>query len=171
MGGALANTVLKAQGFAIGKSLSEERMIGEVKKMELTNPKLHLPVDAVVSVSILKEEVNRIDAIGGTKEDEMILDVGPDSVDLFKDVISHAHTIIWNGPMGYFEIKNFSSGSIEIAKAVTENPCFSVVGGGDTIALLDQLNLLDKIDHVSTGGGAMLKFLAKEKLPGIEALS
>jgi len=170
LGGALANTVIRAKGFAIGRSIIEEEMIDRVKKLELTNIKLHLPVDAVASIDVSGNKDSRIVPIGKTNEDEMILDIGPDSENLFKQIIFQAKMIIWNGPMGIFEVAKFSSGSREIAKAVTQSSAFSVVGGGDTIALLEQLNLLDQIDHVSTGGGSMLKFLAGEKLPGIEAL-
>jgi len=170
LGGALANTAIRAKGFAIGKSIIEEEMIDQVKKLELTNIKLHLPVDAVASIDIFGDKDSRIAPIGRTSEDEMILDIGPDSENLFKEIISKAKMIIWNGPMGIFEIDKFASGSREVAKAVAQSSAFSIIGGGDTIALLEQLNLLDQIDHISTGGGAMLKFLAGEKLPGIEAL-
>lgn len=170
LGGALANTVIRAKGFAIGRSIIEEEMIDQVKKLELTNNKLHLPVDAVASIDVSGDKDSRIAPIGKTNEDEMILDIGPDSENLFKEIIFQAKMIIWNGPMGIFEVDKFANGSREIAKAVAQSSAFSVVGGGDTIVLLEQLNLLDQIDHISTGGGAMLKFLAGEKLPGIEAL-
>ena len=171
LGGALANTVIRAKGFAIGKSIIEEEMVDQVKKLELTSIKLHLPVDAVASVDVSGNKDSRIAPIGKTKEDEMILDIGPESEDLFRKIIFQAKVIIWNGPMGIFEVDKFAKGSREIAKAVVQSTAFSVAGGGDTIALLEQLNLFDKIDHVSTGGGSMLKFLAGEKLPGIEALN
>ncbi len=171
LGGALANTVIRAKGFAIGKSIIEEEMVDQVKKLELTSIKLHLPVDAVASVDVSGNKDSRIAPIGKTKEDEMILDIGPESEDLFRKIIFQAKVIIWNGPMGIFEVDKFAKGSREIAKAVVQSSAFSVAGGGDTIALLEQLNLFDKIDHVSTGGGSMLKFLAGEKLPGIEALN
>ncbi len=170
LGGALANTIIAAKGFAIGRSVSEAEMIEEVKKMELTNTKLHLPVDAVVSIEPSGKESSRIAPIGKTGEEEMILDIGPDTINLFKRVISQSETIIWNGPMGLFEVDKFSFGSREIAKVVAQSRGFSTVGGGDSVSLLEEMDLLDKIDHISTGGGAMLRFLAGEKLPGIEAL-
>jgi len=108
--------------------------------------------------------------VGKTKEKEMILDIGLDTIQLFNQIVSQAKMIIWNGPMGVFEVAKFASGSRAVAQAVAQSSAFSVVGGGDTITLLEQLNVIDKIDHISTGGGAMLKFLAGEKLPGIEAL-
>lgn len=170
LGGALANTVISAKGFAIGKSIVEEAMIDEVKKLELTNTKLHIPVDVIASIDVQGQAPSRIAPVGHTKEKEMILDIGPDTSQLFSQVISQAKTIIWNGPMGLFEVEKFAGGSEKIAQAVAQNKGFSLVGGGETITLLDQLGLLEKIGHVSTGGGAMLKFLAQERLPGIEAL-
>jgi len=170
LGGALANTVISAKGFAIGKSVVEEEMVDEVKKLELTNIKLHIPVDIITSIDAQGQAPSRIVPVGRTKEREMILDIGPDTIRLFNQIISQAKMIVWNGPMGVFEVDKFSSGSQAVAQAVAQSSAFSVVGGGDSIALLEQLNLTDKIDHISTGGGAMLKFLAGEKLPGIKAL-
>ncbi|MFH1551282.1 MAG: phosphoglycerate kinase [bacterium] len=171
LGGALANTVISAKGFAIGRSIIEEKMIDEVKKLKLTNTKLHIPVDVVVSSSPCGKKSTRVAPIGNTKENEMILDIGPDTIQLFQKIINQSKTIIWNGPMGLFEIEKFSLGSKNIAMAVANSSAFSVVGGGDTITLLQSVNLLKNISHISTGGGAMLKFLAGEKLPGIEALN
>ena len=170
LAGALANTVISAKGFAIGKSISEEEMVEEVKKLKLTNTKLHIPVDVVASIDSSGRASSRVAAVGNTKEKEMILDIGPDTIQLFGQVISQAKTIIWNGPMGVFEVEKFAQGSKKIAQMVAQSDGFSLVGGGETIALLEQLGLLKKINHISTGGGAMLKFLAGEKLPGIEAL-
>lgn len=170
LGGALANTVIAAKGFAIGKSVNEESMIDDIQKMDLTDVKLHLPVDAVASASSSEEGDFRIAPIGKTREDEMILDIGPDTVSLFKNIISKAETIIWNGPMGVIELEKSINGSKQVAQLVADSKAYSIIGGGDSIFLLKKINLLDKIDHVSTGGGAMLKFLTGESLPGIEAL-
>lgn len=170
LGGALANTVISAKGFAIGRSIIEEGMIEEAKKLELTNNNLHIPLDVVVSVDPSGNARTRIAPVGKTRAEEMILDIGPDTIQIFSQIISKAKMIVWNGPMGLFEVGRFISGSEQIAQKVAESSAFTLVGGGDTIFLLEQLNLLDKMDHVSTGGGAMLKFLADEKLPGIEAL-
>ena len=170
LGGALANTVISAKGFAIGQSIVEEEMVKEVKKLELTNTKLHIPVDVIASIDAHGRAPGRIAPVGYTKEKEMILDIGPDTRQLFKQVISQAEIVVWNGPMGLFEVDKFSLGTKTIAQAVAQTKGFSVVGGGDTINLLEELNLISQIDHVSTGGGAMLKFLAGEKLPGLEAL-
>lgn len=170
LGGALANTVIAAKGFAIGQSIVEEEMVDEVKKLELTNTKLHIPVDVIVSTDARGLAPSRVAPVGYTKEKEMILDIGPDTCQLFNRIIAQAKMIIWNGPMGLFEVDKFASGTKEIAQAVAQTKGFSVVGGGDTVSLLEELNLISRIDHVSTGGGAMLEFLAGQELPGIKAL-
>lgn len=170
LAGALANTIISAKGIAIGKSIVEEKMVEEVKRLNLTNTKLHIPVDVVVSNDPSGKSSSRIAPTGNIEKEEMILDSGPDTNYLFENIISQSKMIVWNGPMGLFEVEEFASGSRAIAEAIARSKGFSLVGGGDTVTLLEQLNLLDKIDHVSTGGGAMLKFLAREKLSGIEAL-
>ncbi len=170
LGGALANTALHAQGLAIGKSLIEEEMVAEVKGLEITNTKIHIPVDTIVSNDITGEGEVRIAPVGKTKEDELILDIGPETEELFIRIIKNAKTIVWNGPMGLFEKEQFAHGSKVIAKAIAESSAYSIIGGGETICLVNELGLIDKFSHVSTGGGAMLKFLAGEKLPGLEAL-
>ena len=170
LAGALANTVISAKGIAIGRSVTEKNMKEEVKEIILTSPKLHLPVDAIASADPSGKGSSRIAPIGNTEEQEMILDIGPDTINLFEDIISKAKTIIWNGPMGLIEVDEFINGSKQIAEIVAHSKSFSIVGGGDSIALLEKVNLLDKIDHISTGGGSMLRFLVGDKLPGIEAL-
>lgn len=170
LGGALANTVISAKGFAIGKSVSEEEMVEEVKRLNLTDTKLHIPVDVIVSVDSSGQAPAKIAPVGKTEEEEMILDIGPDTVSLFSKIINRSGTVIWNGPMGLFEIDKFAAGSKIVAEQIAKSSCFSVVGGGDSITLLNKLGLLGKINHISTGGGAMLSFLSGEKLPGIEAL-
>ncbi|MBU1292122.1 phosphoglycerate kinase [Patescibacteria group bacterium] len=170
LGGALANTVLAAKGIAIGQSVVEEGMIEEVKKLELTDIKLHLPVDAITSTDPLGKSDIRIAPIGNTNKEEMILDIGPDTNNLFRQIISQSKAIIWNGPMGLIEVDKFVEGTKKIAQVIANNDSYSVIGGGDSIALIEEMGLFDKMSHVSTGGGAMLKFLAGDKLPGIEAL-
>lgn len=170
LGGALANTVIAAKGLAIGQSIIDKEMVEEVKKMELTDTKLHLPVDVIVSTNSNGQEPSRIAGVANTKEEEMILDIGPDTIELFKGIIRKAKMIFWNGPMGLSEVKEFSSGTKAVAEAIAQSAAFSVAGGGETINCLAQFGLMDKINHISTGGGALLKFLAGEKLPGIEAL-
>lgn len=170
LGGALANTVISAKGFAIGKSIVEEDMVEEVKKLQITNTKLHIPLDVVTSTDMSGNLAGNISPVAKIKENEMILDIGPDTSDLFSEIISRSKTVIWNGPMGLFEVDKFVLGSKKIAQAVIHNKNFSLVGGGDTISLLERLNLLSKVGHISTGGGAMLGFLAGTELPGLKAL-
>src|SRR3989339_2003865 len=170
LGGALANTVLKAKGVAVGQSLIEEEMINETEKLELTNPKLHIPVDVLVSKKSSGEKDIRISPAAEVQNDEIILDIGPETIEAFSKIISQAKTIIWNGPMGLAEVKSFSSGTRKIAQAVVLSQAYSVVGGGDTISILRKMELGEKFDYLSTGGGAMFEFLAEGTLPGILAL-
>jgi len=171
VGGVLANTILAAQGIAIGKSIIDEEMAKNLNQLEITNPKLHLPVDVIASSSKDGKSPIFIKPVGKLDKDKMILDIGPDTVLLFNAIIKNAETIIWNGPMGYTEVKKFSQGTEKILEAIVNNKkAYKLVGGGESIALLTKHKLLKKIDFVSTGGGALLKFLAGEKLPGIEAL-
>jgi len=171
LGGALANTVIRAKGFAIGRSFVEESMVKEVQQLNLTETKLHLPVDVIVSTDTSGKAPVRVAAVGKTSQKEMILDIGPDTVYLFKEIISKGKTVIWNGPMGLFEVPVFSRGSQAIAEALSQHRGFTLAGGGDTISLLSKFNLIKKISHVCSGGGAMLKFLAGESLPGLKALN
>ncbi|MFH1392685.1 MAG: phosphoglycerate kinase [bacterium] len=130
-------------------------------KIELTSTKLHLPVDAVTKTKTCAV---------GTISPWQILDIGTDSIKLFISIINTVKTIIWNGPMGKFENKKYQQGTLGIAKSVANSKAYSIIGGGETIFALEKLNLLDKINHVSTGGGALLEYLAMGTLPGIEAL-
>lgn len=170
LGGALANTALHALGMGIGKSFIEEKMIDEVKGFNITDTKLHIPVDTVASTDTSGEKEIEIAPVGKTKEDQLILDIGPETQELFARMIKEAKTVIWNGPMGLFEKEQFAKGTEAIVKAIAACGCYSVVGGGETVTFIDKLGLLDKFSHVSTGGGAMLKFLAEEEMPGLKAL-
>ncbi len=170
LGGALANTVLCAKGIAVGKSLIEETMIEEVKKMEITDTKLHLPVDAILCTDKQTPGTCRTGPIGKTQPQELILDIGPDSEKLFATIINQAKMVVWNGPMGLFEVEAFAHGTRAVAQAIAKSSAFSVVGGGETIAYLEKIGLMDKFSFISTGGGAMLEFLSGESLPGLEAL-
>jgi len=170
LGGALANTVLHAQGIAIGKSFFETGISPELKELKLTNTRIHLPVDAVLCENQQGIGSFRVGAVGSTGEQELILDVGPDSQKLFSLVIARAKMIVWNGPMGLFEAKSFDGGTIAVTQAIINSGAYSVVGGGETVAFLEQLGFIDKFSFVSTGGGAMMEFLSGESLPGIVAL-
>ena len=177
VGGGMAYTFLKAQGHEIGKSLLEADKVGLAAQI-LADAKTHhvkflLPVDHVVADRM--DASAHIQNIGVGKPipaDMMALDIGPETVELFSTEISLARTIVWNGPMGVFEIEAFAKGTKKIAYAVADNgAAVSIVGGGDSVAAVKAAGVADKITHISTGGGASLEFLEGKKLPGVEALS
>jgi phosphoglycerate kinase len=177
IGGGMAYTFLKAQGQEIGKSLLEADKV-DLAKETLAQAKAHhvkflLPVDHVVADKV--EAGARIQNIGEGQPipaDMMALDIGPKSIEMFANEISDARTIVWNGPMGVFEIDAFAKGTRKIAHAVADNgAAVSIVGGGDSVAAVKAADVADKITHISTGGGASLEFLEGKKLPGVEALS
>lgn len=177
IGGGMAYTFLKAQGQEIGKSLLEADKVDLAKSLladaKKRNVKLLLPVDHVVA---MRPEANAVvQQIGEGQSipaDKMALDIGPKTIELFSDAISDARTIVWNGPMGVFEVPGFSKGTFNIAHAVADNGgATSIVGGGDSVAAVKAANVADKITHISTGGGASLEFLEGQKLPGVEALT
>lgn len=170
IGGALANTLLSAKGYAIGKSKSEKDMIDGLRGLDLTSTKIHLPIDTVVAKEISEKAATKIKGAGNIEDDELILDLGPDTIKLFNDIINKSKMVIWNGPLGLFELKKFSKGTNEFAKNLVKTNAFTVLGGGDTISAADKLNILNRFDFVSTGGGAMLELLAGDELPGVEAL-
>ena len=170
IGGAIANTILKAHGLQVGKSLIESEMVAKVKKLNLTDVRLKIPVDVVVSDRISPASKAWLRPAGKVKKEEIILDIGEDTIKLFKAIIVKARQIIWAGPMGYFESKKFAQGSIEIAKALAKSKAKTIVGGGDTLHVLDILHLKNKFSFVSTGGGAMLKFLEGASLPALKPL-
>ena len=165
IGGALPNTIFAACGINMGKSFIEKEMFGVVKKLDLDNPKLQLPNDFVCqNAEIVVRGINAV------KENESVLDIGPRSAGLFLESIQKAKMIIWNGPLGLIEKKPFDKSSEIIAKAIVQSKAYSIIGGGDTIAFIRKLGLENKFSYVSTGGGAMLDYLANETLPGIKAL-
>ncbi len=177
IGGGMAYTFLKAQGQEVGKSLVEADKLDLAKELlaeaKAKNVQMLLPVDHVVA--------DKLDASAPAKQiaegqpipaDMMALDIGPATIAKFADVISSARTIVWNGPMGVFEIDQFSKGTMKIAEAVADNAgATSVVGGGDSVAAVKKAGVADRISHISTGGGASLEFLEGKKLPGVEALT
>jgi len=177
IGGGMAYTFLKAQGFEVGKSLVEadklalaRTLLEEAKKRKL--PFL-LPVDHVAAAKIEPNAV--VQQIGEGQPipaNLMALDIGPKTIDLFSEEISRARTIVWNGPMGVFEVPAFSKGTYKLAQAVADNVgATSIVGGGDSVSAVRAAGVADKITHISTGGGASLEFLEGKKLPGVEALT
>ncbi|MBZ5540273.1 MAG: phosphoglycerate kinase [Acidobacteriia bacterium] len=178
IGGAMAYTFLKAQGLPVGKSLVEEdkldlaaRLLAEAKQRKFN---LLLPADHVVAQEFKAGASARICGVAETPADQMGLDIGPRSIAAYAAEIVKAKTIVWNGPMGVFEMLAFAKGTLEVAKAVaaaTTAGAISIVGGGDSVAAVHQSGVADKISHISTGGGASLEFLGGRKLPGVEALT
>ncbi len=174
LGGGMIFTFFKAQGFNIGKSLLEEDQIETAKeileKIKSSGKKLLLPVDVKVASEISDNADTETVKVENIPDDKIGVDIGEETIELYKKELSNAKTIFWNGPLGIFEIEKFAQGTLEIAKAIAEHPGTTVIGGGDSVAAVKKFGLEDKITHISTGGGASLKFLEGKKLPGVEAL-
>jgi 3-phosphoglycerate kinase len=178
IGGGMAYTFLKAQGFGIGKSLVEEDKIDLAKRIlagaKQKNFKFLLPVDNVIAPEFKADAPAKVVDSDAMPTDQMGLDIGPKTVEAYKAEIAKAKTIVWNGPMGVFEMPTFAKGTLEIAKAVaaaTDAGATSIIGGGDSVAAVHQSGLAKHISHISTGGGASLEYLGGRKLPGVEALT
>lgn len=178
IGGGMAFTFFKAQGKEIGKSLLEEEKIQLAKevleKVKSTGVKFLLPVDVVVAAEFNNDSPALVVGVDAIPSDKMGLDIGPETIKLFRDEILKAKTVVWNGPMGVFEFDNFAKGTFAIAEALAEatsNGVVTVVGGGDSAAAIAKAGLKDKVSHVSTGGGASLEFLEGKILPGVAALN
>ncbi|WP_278277522.1 phosphoglycerate kinase [Anaeromicrobium sediminis] len=174
IGGGMAFTFLKAKGYEVGTSLLEADKIDLAKelmaKAEEKGVKMLLPVDVVVAKEFKADAEHKTVADDNMPTDMMGLDVGPESVALFSDAIKNAKTVVWNGPMGVFEMPAFAVGTKDVAKAVAECAGTTIIGGGDSAAAVEQLGYADKMTHISTGGGASLEFLEGKELPGIAAL-
>ena len=178
IGGGMAYTFLKAQGLPIGKSLVENDKIDLAKKIladaKARNFKFLLPSDHLTAPEFKPDAPTTKGDVTATPADQMGLDIGPKTIAAYAAEIAKAKTIVWNGPMGVFEMPSFAKGTLEVAKAVaaaTVSGATSIVGGGDSVAAVHQSGAADKISHISTGGGASLEFLGGRKLPGVEALT
>jgi phosphoglycerate kinase len=178
IGGGMAYTFLKADGQPIGKSLVEDDKLDLARRLrsEAQQKKfaLLLPVDHVVGAEFRADSATQTVSVSATPDGWMGLDIGPKTIEAYRQKIAPAKTIVWNGPMGVFEMPAFAKGTLEIAKAVaaaTSAGATSIVGGGDSVAAVHQSGLADKISHISTGGGASLEFLGGRQLPGVEALT
>jgi phosphoglycerate kinase len=177
IGGGMTYTFIKARGGEIGNSLCEEDKLDVatelVKKAEAKGVKLILPMDQVLADKFDNEAQTEVADIDSGKAGYMGLDIGPRTIELFSDIIMESRTILWNGPMGVFEMANFQKGTVSIAQAIAESTskgCFSLVGGGDSVAAVNKFGLADKVSYVSTGGGAMLEYIEGKVLPGIKAI-
>lgn len=171
IGGGMANTFFAAQGYPMGESLVD----GEAKTiareiLDEAGPRLRLPVDVVIGDKFDNDANRKVMSVGPVPDGWSIMDIGPETVAAFTKVLKGAGTLVWNGPMGVFEMSNFASGTFGIAKAVAESGAISIVGGGDSVSAINQSGLSEHITHISTGGGASLEMLEGLTLPGVAAL-
>lgn len=175
IGGGMANTFLAAQGYGIGKSLVEADKIDLAKKLIAQaadeGKKLLLPVDVTVAEAFSNDAAHKVVPADAVPEGWMILDIGTKTQELFARELKPMKLIVWNGPMGVFEMENFAKGTESVARAVAHSQAVSIVGGGDSVSAVNKTGLADQISHISTGGGASLEYLEGKKLPGIESLS
>jgi len=171
IGGGMANTFLLAQGYEMGDSLVEEDSVATAAQLLAEGrDKLVLPMDAVIADAFSAEADSRVVEVSQVPTGWRILDIGPQTVELFRDKLSGAKTVVWNGPMGVFEFEPFAAGTRAIAEALAGIEATTIIGGGESVAAITQAGLADKMTHVSTGGGASLEFLEGKELPGIAAL-
>ena len=174
VGGGIANTFLMAQGHNVGKSLAEADLVEEAKKIiasiEAKGGSVPLPTDVVVATSFSTDAEAVIKDISEVGDDDMILDIGPNSQKVLADIIAGAGTVVWNGPVGVFEFDQFASGSKALAEAIANSDAFSIAGGGDTLAAIAKFGVTDQISYISTGGGAFLEFLEGKELPAVAVL-
>ncbi len=172
IGGGMAYTFMAAKGHEVGDSLLEEDYIDYAKDMMAkAGDKLLLPIDTVVATAFDNDAESKVVKEGGIEKGWQGLDIGPESIKLFSEAVKDAKTVVWNGPMGVFEMPNFAKGTNAIAKVLAEIDATTVIGGGDSVAAVNQAGLGDKMSHISTGGGASLEFLEGKILPGVAALS
>jgi len=175
IGGGMIFTFLKAQGLEVGKSLVEEKFIEQAKGIwaelkAMTRLKLIIPVDVVIATELAADAPSKVVPIDRIPADMMGVDIGPETVELFKEAIRSASTIIWNGPVGVFEIEAFARGTNEIARALASSKAVTIIGGGDSASAVEKAGVADQITHISTGGGASLEYLEGKELPGIAIL-
>ena len=174
IGGGMAYTFRKAQGYKIGNSLCEDELLDTAKeilaKAEAKGVKFLLPIDNKIADAFDNDANTKI-AVGDIEDGYMGLDIGPETIALYSEEISKAKTIVWNGPMGCFEMPNFAEGTMKVCQAVADSDSVSIIGGGDSVSAVKKSGLADKMSHISTGGGASLEFLEGKALPGVVALA
>jgi phosphoglycerate kinase len=174
VGGGITNTFLAALGFNVGKSLYEPAMLDICKRLLEQSKKrgivIPMPTDVVVATEFSSKAEADVKSIGAVLDDEMILDIGPDSAEAMSELIASAGTILWNGPVGVFEFEQFGEGTRTLAKAIARSKAFSLAGGGDTLAAIEKYGIEDSISYISTGGGAFLEFVEGKKLPAVDIL-
>jgi phosphoglycerate kinase len=173
LGGGIANTVLAASGVAVGKSLFEADMVrfaGQLLAGKFGKAAIPLPTDVVVATSLEPSARGRVTSVHEIASDEMILDIGPETAEVYAQRLGQAGSIVWNGPLGVFEHPEFAGGTRRVAEAVAASDAFSIAGGGDTLAAVEQFAVADRISYISTGGGAFLEFLEGKTLPAVATL-
>ena len=172
IGGGMANTFLKAQGYDVAESLVEDNSLDSARAlMQQGKDKLVLPVDIVVADSFANDAQKRVVEVDAVPAGWRILDIGPETVKTFREILNRAKTVVWNGPMGVFEFPEFAQGTFALAQTLAELQATTIIGGGDSAAAVEQSGLADKMTHISTGGGASLEFLEGKALPGVAALN
>jgi phosphoglycerate kinase len=170
IGGGMANTFLKANGLEVGRSLVEADLVHTAADLLRRGDKIVLPIDAIVTTDVHGGADPRRTEVGEIRPDEMIVDIGPQTAEIFALEIYAAATVLWNGPMGIFEDARFAAGTLDIARAMANSRATTIVGGGESVQAVEQAGLADKLTHVSTGGGASLEFIEGNVLPGVAAL-
>ncbi len=174
IGGGIANTFIAAAGYSVGKSLYEADLIDDAKALikaaKANNSDIPVPVDVVCAKEFSDTAEATVKKVGDIADDDMVLDIGPETAQQYAAIIDSAKTIVWNGPVGVFEIDQFAEGTKTLALAIADSAAFSIAGGGDTLAAIDKYAIKDKVSYTSTGGGAFLEFLEGKELPAITAL-
>ncbi|MGR8981373.1 MAG: phosphoglycerate kinase [Gammaproteobacteria bacterium] len=174
VGGGIANTFIAAAGYPVGKSLYEPDLIGETKELlamaKQNGGDIPIPVDVVCAKEFSEAAQAIIKKVSDVEDDDLILDIGPETSTLYTDILKSARTIVWNGPVGVFEIDQFGNGTQSLANAIAQSDAFSIAGGGDTLAAIDKYGINDQISYTSTGGGAFLEFLEGKELPAVAIL-
>lgn len=175
VGGGIANTFIAAAGYPVGESLYEAELVEEARRLAADGDggyraRVPLPEDVVVSLEVSESAPSQVRSIDGVEPDELILDIGPKTAEAYAGLLDAAGTIVWNGPVGVFEIDQFGSGTERIAHAVADSSAFSIAGGGDTLAALEKYGVTDDVSYISTGGGAFLEFLEGKTLPAVAML-
>jgi phosphoglycerate kinase len=171
IGGGMANTFFKAQGYPVADSLVEDEALDTARELlQGTTNKLRLPVDVVIGDRFEADAESKVMSMGPVPDGWRILDIGPETISAYGKTIAGAGTVVWNGPMGVFEFPRFARGTFELAKAVANSDALTIVGGGDSVAAIQESGMADRITHISTGGGASLEMLEGLELPGVAAL-
>jgi len=174
VGGGIANTFIAAAGFPVGKSLYEADLLDEANRLmaaaKARGAEIPVPVDVVCAKEFSETAVATVKNVADVAEDDLILDIGPETAKQYAELLQKAGTIVWNGPVGVFEIDQFGEGTKTVALAIADSPAFSIAGGGDTLAAIDKYGIAERISYTSTGGGAFLEFLEGKELPAVAVL-